>query len=339
MPISTALVGFGLAGRVFHGPFLADDGRYRLDTVVTSAPERVADAARLHPHARVVATLDEALARGPELVVVATPPASHVPVARAALEAGCAVGVDTPRCADPRAGWARVRRAEELGRPLTVFQNRRWDSEFLTLRRLLAQGALGEVWRFESRIERWKTHERRAWKAAATWREGGGVLFDLGSHLLDQALVLFGPAAEVHVELAAHRGGSDDEAFVSIRHENGVRSHLTVSTTTPQPGPRMRVHGSAGSFVKVTGDVQEAQLASGMSPSAPQYGREPAEAAGVLGVGDEARPVPSEPGRYQEFYRLLAEALRGGGRLPVDPRESLAVIELIAAAHARSAGP
>lgn len=334
MPIATALVGFGLAGRVFHGPLLADDARFRLDTIVTSAPERVADAARLHPGARVAASVAEALAARPELVVVASPPASHVPVATAALEAGCAVVVDKPLCADPGEGRALVARAEEVGRPLTVFQNRRWDSELLTLQRLLAEGALGEVWRFESRIERWKTAERRPWKAAATWREGGGVLYDLGSHLLDQALVLFGPAAEVHVELTAHRGGADDDAFVSVLHESGVRSHIGVSATTPQPGPRMRVHGSRGSFVKVTGDVQETQLASGMAPSAPGYGREPVEHAGLLGVGADARPVPSEPGRYQEFYRLLAEALREGGPVPVDPHESLAVVELIARAHA-----
>ncbi len=281
----------------------------------------------------MVASVEEALATGPELVVVATPPASHVPVAHAALEAGCAVVVDKPLCADPAEARALIERAEELDRPLTVFQNRRWDSEFLTLRRLLAEGALGQVHRFESRIERWKTAETKPWKAAATWREGGGVLYDLGSHLLDQALVLFGPVAEVHAELASHRGGAADDAFVSLLHTSGVRSHVTVSTTTAQPGPRMRVLGSGGAFVKVTGDVQEAQLAGGMLPSAPGYGREPEGDAGVVGVGDDVARVTSEPGAYHQFYALLAEALRGGGPLPVDAREALAVIELIAGIH------
>lgn len=251
----------------------------------------------------------------------------------AALDAGCAVVVDKPLCADPGEARDLIERAEELGLPLSVFQNRRWDSEFLTLRRLLDEGALGQVRRFESRIERWKTAETKPWKAAATWREGGGVLYDLGSHLLDQALVLFGPVADVHAELASHRGGAADDAFVSLLHTSGVRSHVTVSTTTAQPGPRMRVLGSDGAFVKVAGDVQEAQLASGMLPSAPDYGREPEADAGVLGVGDDLRPVTSEPGAYQQFYALLAETLRGDGPLPVDPRESLAVIELIAGVH------
>ncbi len=333
MAVSTALVGFGHAGRVFHGPLLADDARFSLDVIVTSAPERVADAARRHPRARVVASVEEALATGPELVVVASPPASHVPVARAALEAGCAVVVDKPLCAHAAEARALIARADELGRPLTVFHNRRWDSEFLTVRRLLDDGALGEVRRFESRIERWKPVETKPWKAAATWREGGGVLYDLGSHLIDQALVLFGPVTEVHAELAAHRGGADDDAFVSLTHASGVRSHVTVSTTTAQPGPRMRVLGSAGAFVKVTGDVQEAQLAAGMGPASAEYGREPARDAGLLGVGEDVRPVPSEPGRYQEFYRLLGQALREGGPLPVDPREALTVIELIEGVH------
>ena len=331
--ISTALVGFGLAGRVFHGPFLADDARYRVDTIVTSAPERAAEAARLHPDARVVARLEDALATGPDLVVVATPPATHVPTARAALEAGCAVVVDKPLCADPDEGHALITRAEELGRPLTVFHNRRWDSEFLTLRRLLADGALGEVRRFESRIERWKTVETKPWKAAATWREGGGVLFDLGSHLIDQALVLFGPVVDVHAEVSAHLGGADDDAFVSLLHESGVRSHLTVSTTTAQPGARMRVLGSRAAFVKERGDVQADQLVAGMSPSDPEYGREPAAASGVLGTGSDTRQVPSEPGRYQRFYELLADALLDGGPVPVDPRDALAVVELVARIH------
>ncbi|WP_330998320.1 Gfo/Idh/MocA family protein [Georgenia wutianyii] len=326
----TALVGFGHAGQVFHGPLLADDARYRLEVIVTSDAGRAAAAARLHPQARVVPDLAAALATGPDLVVVASPPATHVPAATAALAAGCAVVLDKPMCPDPAEGRALVERAEALGRPLTVFHNRRWDSELLTLQRLLAEGALGEVWRFESRLERWKTAETKPWKAAATWREGGGVLFDLGSHLIDQALVLFGPVDEVHAELSAHRGGADDDAFVSLRHRSGVRSHLTMSTTAALTGDRMRVLGSRAAFVKTAPDVQEAQLAAGLAPSAADYGQEP---PALLGTGDGAEPVACEPGRYPRFYDLLATALLEGGPLPVDPREALAVVELVARIH------
>ena len=271
-----------------------------------------------------------ALATGPDLVVVASPPATHVPVATAALEAGCAVVLDKPMCPDPSQGRALVERAEALGRPLTVFHNRRWDSELLTLQRLLAEGALGEVWRFESRLERWKTVETKPWKAAATWREGGGVLFDLGSHLIDQALVLFGPVDEVHAERSAHRGGADDDAFVSLHHSSGVRSHLTMSTTAALTGDRMRVLGSRAAFVKAAPDVQEAQLAAGLAPSAPGYGAEP---PALLGVGADTLDVACEPGSYPRFYDLLATALREGGPLPVDPRDALAVVEIVERIH------
>jgi len=278
----------------------------------------------------VVPDVATALATGPDLVVVASPPATHVPVATAALEAGCAVVLDKPMCPDPSQGRALVERAEALGRPLTVFHNRRWDSELLTLQRLLAEGALGEVWRFESRLERWKTVETKPWKAAATWREGGGVLFDLGSHLIDQALVLFGPVDEVHAERSAHRGGADDDAFVSLHHSSGVRSHLTMSTTAALTGDRMRVLGSRAAFVKAAPDVQEAQLAAGLAPSAPGYGAEP---PALLGVGADTLDVACEPGSYPRFYDLLATALREGGPLPVDPRDALAVVEIVERIH------
>ncbi len=314
---------------MFHGPLIADDDRYSLDLVVTSDPARVADAARLHPQARVVADLDEALAARPDLVVVASPPATHVPVARAALDAGCAVVVDKPLGPDPAEARALIAHAEDLGRPLTVFHNRRWDSESLTLRRLLAAGALGRVRRLESRLERWKSAETKPWKAAATWRDGGGVLFDLGSHLLDQALLLLGPVSDVHAEVASVRGGADDDVFLSLTHADGARSHIWVSTTTADPGPRLRVVGTDATFV-ASGDVQEAQLAGGMRPSEPGYGR---GEDGLLVTPDGSRPVPSEPGRYQDFYGLLADALLHGGPPPVDPRDALAVVELVEGVH------
>src|SRR5690606_17363264 len=320
----------GHAGRVFHGPLIADDARYSLDVVVTSDPGRAADAARLHPRARVVADLAEALAARPDVLVVASPPATHVPVATAALDAGCAVVVDKPLGPDPAQARELLDRAERLGRPLTVFHNRRWDSEFLTVRRLLAEGALGEVRRLESRPARWKAAEPKPWKAAATWREGGGVLFDLGSHLIDQAMTLLGPVTDVHAELASVRSRADDDVFLSLSHAGGARSHLWVSTTTAHPGPRLRVVGTDATFVMAAGDVQEAQLAGGMRPSAPGYGR--GEDARLV-TADGSRPVPSEPGRYQDFYALLASALLDGAPLPVDPRDALAVVELVEGVH------
>ncbi|MEE6281615.1 Gfo/Idh/MocA family protein [Georgenia sp. MJ170] len=333
MPIRTALVGFGLAGRVFHAPLIAADDAYSLDVIVTGDPGRVADAQQRYPEARVVPSLEEALAQEVDLVVVATPPQTHVPTATAALEAGCAVVVDKPLSVDVASGRELVARAAELGQVLVPFQNRRWDSDFLTVRRLLDRGALGEVHRYESRIERWKTGQTKAWKAEATWREGGGVLFDLGAHLIDQALVLFGPAEVVHAEVSQYGGAADDDVFVSLEHDGGTQSHLWMSLVVGQPGPRLRVLGSQAAFTVAAGDVQEDQLGRGMLPTDSGYGRPAAEDDGVLGVvGDLAR-VPSEPGSYPTFYSLLATALRDDGPLPVDPSESLAVIEIIEEIH------
>ena len=303
MPIRTAVVGFGLAGQVFHAPFLTTDDAYALELVVTASPERAA-----------VATLDDALAARPDLVVVATPPASHVRVARAALEAGSAVVIDKPMSTDVADGRALIERAEELGRPLTVFQNRRWDGDFRTVQRLVADGALGRVHRFESRFERWKPQEPKAWKAESSWREGGGALFDFGSHLIDQALVLFGPARLAHAELSRHHRAAEDDVFLALEHDEGVTSHLWMSNVAGQPGPRLRVLGSAGAFTRTAGDIQEVQLGQGMMPTDPRYGRsEPAD-DGVLGVAGDLSPVRTELGSYQTFYTMLAAALRGQGR-------------------------
>ena len=233
---------------------------------------------------------------------------------------------------------ARLGRAEELGRPLTVFQNRRWDGDFRTVQRLVADGALGRVHRLESRFERWKPQEPKAWKAESSWREGGGALFDFGSHLIDQALVLFGPARLAHAELSRHHRAAEDDVFLALEHDEGVTSHLWMSNVAGQPGPRLRVLGSAGAFTRTAGDIQEVQLGQGMMPTDPRYGRsEPAD-DGVLGVAGDLSPVRTELGSYQTFYTMLAAALRGGGPLPVDPRESLAAIEIIEQVHRQHSG-
>ncbi|MEE6272093.1 Gfo/Idh/MocA family oxidoreductase [Georgenia sp. MJ206] len=340
-PLRTALVGFGHAGQVFHAPLLADDPAYSLDVIVTADPGRTAIANARYPGARVVpsATDLRGLAGDLDLVVVATPPSTHLEVAHAALDDGLAVVVDKPLCASAADAEVLVARAERLGVPLTVFHNRRWDAEFLTLRGLLADGALGEVFRFESRIDRWKTAETKPWKAAATTAEAGGVLYDLGTHLIDQAITLFGPVVDVHAEIDVRRphAGTDDDVFVALTHANGVRSHISAGNVAAQAGPRMRVLGSRAAFVKQVGDGQEAALTAGAVPSDTGYGVEPASTWGTLGVGEDAEPVPTERGSYDAFYAELARALREDGPLPVDPRDAVAVIALIEGIH-RTAG-
>jgi scyllo-inositol 2-dehydrogenase (NADP+) len=336
-PIRTGLIGFGLAGRVFHAPFLAANADYSVDLIATGNPDRQAQAAAQHPGARVVARPEDLLAAAADLdlVIVATPPVSHADLADAALEAGLAVVVDKPFAVTSSAARALIEKAERMRLPLTVFQNRRWDADFLTLRKLIDDGALGDVRRFESRFEVWKPVQSKAWKAEATVTEGGGTLFDFGAHLIDQALQLFGPVESLVAEVETRRpgGGADDDAFVALRHTSGVRSHLWMNSLAAQAGPRFRVLGSDSGYIKWGFDGQEAALAGGTLPTDEDYGVEPESAWGTLGIDGSLVTVPAERGRYDAFYAGLADAILRGAGLPVDPRDSLRVIEIIEQIH------
>jgi len=334
-PIRTALIGFGLAGRVFHAPLLADNPAYSLDVVVTRDPTRVAQAGALLPGVRVVPNAAEAIAADVDLVVIGTPPASHHGLALAAIGRGRHVVVDKPFVPTSAEAEDLIERAAAAGTVLTVYQNRRWDSDFLTLRRLLREGELGDVHTFESRLERWKPEGLRTWKADTPLAEGGGILADIGSHLIDQALQLFGPVRSVYGETARHvgEGESDDDAFVSLLHETGVRSRLWANLISGLEAPRYRVLGSRASYQKWGVDTQEQFLGAGGTPAASDYGLEPEESWGVLGTPDGTRRVPAERGAYPEFYRRLADCITGGGPVPVDPRESLAVVRIVEEVH------
>jgi predicted dehydrogenase len=266
-------------------------------------------------------------------VVVATPNHTHAPLAREALGRGTAVVVDKPLALS--ADEARSLVADAGGR-LTVFQNRRWDSDQLTLRRLLRDGALGEVMRHESRFERWRPEPRPgAWRETRSPDEGGGVLLDLGAHLIDEALQLYGPATHVYAEVESRRGGAaDDDAFVAVTHASGAVSHLRASAVTAAPGPRLRVLGSAAAFVVDEVDGQEDALRSGLRPRAGEpWGVVPEERWGRLVRGDEQEPVPSEPGAWPAFYEGVERWLRSGGEPPVDPADAVGVLEVVEAAR------
>jgi predicted dehydrogenase len=337
-PIRTAVIGFGVSGRIFHAPFLAADPRYSLDVIVTRHPSRSAAARARHPLARVVATPDELWADAAELdlVVIGSPSGSHAALADAALDAGLDVVVDKPFAVTADDGRALIAKAERLGRRITVFQNRRWDGDFLTLRELVAADALGEVRRFESRFEWWQPEPAASWKTEASAAQGGGILYDLGTHLIDQAMQLFGPVSDLHVELARRRPGaaSDDDVFLALEHGSGVISHLWMSAVAPLFGPRFHVLGSRAGYATWGLDVQEPSLLAGALPGDPGFGEAPEARWGVLGTDGDTRRVPTKRGDYGEFYRLLARALRGDGRLPVDPADAVAVLEVIERAHA-----
>jgi predicted dehydrogenase len=337
-PIRTAVVGFGISGKVFHAPLIAADPAYSLDVIVTADPERAAEAARLYPHARIVPTPEAlfALAADLDLVILGTPPLTHYDLAATAIAHNLHVVVDKPFVTTAAHGEELITRASDAGVQLTVFQNRRWDADFLTLQKLLTDGALGEVRSFESRFEWWRPEGFGNWRDTATLAEGGGILHDLGAHLIDQAIQLFGPVADSYRETAnrGHPDGADTEAFVSLLHDSGVRSRLWMNGMAAQVGPRFHVLGSDAGYTKWGLDSQEPALAAGMTPSDPAYGADPQTHWGTLGIDGGAVSVPAEKGNYPRFYRNLAAALRGQEPLPVQAGESLEVLKIIKKIHA-----
>jgi scyllo-inositol 2-dehydrogenase (NADP+) len=234
-----------------------------------------------------------------------------------------------------------VEHAKELGVPITVYMNRRWDSDQLTLRRLLEERRLGQVLRYESRLRRWHPalSEPRPWSETFAPEAGGGILLDLGCHLVDQAILLFGEVERVYAELANHRGGgADDDAFLALEHDSGVRSHLWTSLLAASPGPRLRVLGDRAAYVVTDVDGQEDALVAGARPGENgEWGTEPREKWGRLISGYESEPIPSERGDWPCFYSQLERALREGSAPPIDPREAVAGLEILDAARRSAA--
>jgi predicted dehydrogenase len=335
--IRVALIGYGLAGACFHAPLIAVTDGLKLVTIVTSDPERRQRASREHPGVHVVDRADRIFehASGHDLVVIATPNRTHVPLAMSALAAGQAVVVDKPFAPTAEEARSVIAEARRRGLFVSVYHQRRWDSDTLTVRRLIGEGVLGDVSRFESRLERWRPRPSGGWRESAERDDAGGLLYDLGSHLVDQALHLFGPVRAVYAELDRRRPGAEveDDVFLALTHVSGVRSHLWASALSAHRGPRLRVLGSRAAYVKADIDGQEAALVAGDRPDRPDWGVEAMTRWGRLEVDGEARPVPSEPGAYQQYYAAVVTALRDGGPPPVDPGDAVRGLEIIAAAQ------
>lgn len=336
-PLAVALVGFGHGGAIFHAPLIDATPGLRLASIVTRSAERTALIRQRYPSTRVVGDV-EGLLRGPEpldVLVVASPNRMHVQHARLGLEHGLAVVVDKPLAPSSAEASSLIDDARKSRQLLTVFHNRRWDGDFLTLRRLVDAGRLGAIQRFESRFERWRPTRRDVWRESGDPAEAGGLLFDLGSHLIDQALVLLGPVRSVYAEVDRRRHGAqvDDDSFLALTHVNGARSHLWVSQVAAHTGPRFRVLGSAGAFVVSGLDPQEQALADGARPVSSDWGRTPPERWGVLDVGGTAEPVPSDAGAYPAFYAQLRDAVRGSACIPVDPADAVRGLTIIEAAQ------
>lgn len=340
-PLRVGLVGYGLGGAAFHAPFIATTPGLELSAIVTRDPERQRRVAHDYPTVHVLADAQDLWAERTELdvVVISTPNRTHVPLALAAINAGLHVVVDKPLAPSAHEARAVADAARDQGVLVVPFQNRRWDGDFLTVRRLVADGAVGTVVRFESRFERWRPTPTGSWRERSAPEDAGGLLFDLGSHLIDQALVLFGPARGVYAQLDRRRPGvdADDDAFVALTHVSGTRSYLYMSAVAAQAAPRFRVLGMAGAFTKWGLDVQEDALRAGTRPGGESWGAEPAECWGTLGIGNETRRIPTERGDYGAYYAGLASAVRGDRPAPVDVADAIATLDVIEAARESAA--
>jgi scyllo-inositol 2-dehydrogenase (NADP+) len=341
--LNVAIIGYGAAGAVFHAPLIAAEPRMRVAAIVTGSPQRAAQARAEHPEARVLPDADTLFAATEpvDLIVIATPNQAHGPLARAGIAAGIPVVVDKP--ITPTAAEARelIGLADRAGVLLSVYQNRRWDGDFQTARQVIEAGELGEVARFESRFERWRPELTGGWRETGGPEQAAGLLFDLGSHLVDQALTLFGPVTSVYAQLDARRPGigTDDDTFVALTHANGVRTHLWMSAVTGQLGPRFRILGSRGAYVKYGLDVQEDALRQGARPGDAGWGADRREAWGVCGTDEDSRLVETLPGSYEAYYAGIAAALLDGAPVPVDPRDALAALVVLEAArHSAESG-
>ena len=341
-PYRVGLIGYGLAGSAFHAPLIATTPALQLAAVVTANPDRRGRLHRAHPGAQALDTPEQLFDRADEfdLVVVASPNRTHVPIAEAAVAAGLPVVVDKPLAGTAAEAAALCDRAEQAGVLLSVFQNRRWDGDFLTVRRLLAAGELGRVHRFESRFERFRPKPKAGWRELADPAEVGGTLYDLGSHLVDQALTLFGPVDSVYAEIDTRRDGAvvDDDAFVALTHASGVRSHLWTSALAPLGGPRMRVLGDTAGYVKFGMDPQEEDLRAGRHPGdGNPWGTDDPAAYGTFGTDDGATRTPTDPGDYPAYYAGIAASLATGAPPPVDPLDAVATLAVLEAARGSAA--
>jgi scyllo-inositol 2-dehydrogenase (NADP+) len=334
-PVRTAILSYGMSGEVFHAPLLNALPQFELYGVV----QRRSDKASAHyPKTRSLRSVDEVLDDPTiELVIVNTPNETHFDFAARALLSGKHVVVEKPFTVTAEEARQLMALSVSVDRVLTVFQNRRWDSDFLTVRRILEQNLLGKIVEFEAHYDRFRNYiEPNTWKEERS--PGTGILYNLGSHMLDQVLVLFGMPDYVDARIGAHRPGGKVDDFYDIRLE--YPEHLAIvksSYLVKEEMPRYIIHGLKGSFVKYGLDTQEQALKEKKDPNDPRWGTEPEGKGGKInylqGTETVEERVPSEQGDYKIFYRDLYETIRNKRELEVKPSQALDVIRLIEACY------
>ncbi|MBN1158460.1 MAG: Gfo/Idh/MocA family oxidoreductase [Bacteroidales bacterium] len=332
--IHVGLFSYGMSGRLFHAPFLHISPKFSIKKIL----QRSASDARIrYPYVEIARTPDE-LYHDPEidLIVVNTPDHTHYEFARDALKAGKHVIVEKPFVLDIEKGEALIELADRMGKKLTVYQNRRWEGDFLTVQRVIEQHLLGRLVEYDAHFDRFRNTIRDSWKENPDNKTS--VLYNLGSHLIDQALILFGMPEGVFADIRTQRTGARiDDAFDLLLIYPDVKVVLKSSYLVREPGPRFRLNGTEGSYVKYGTDPQEEALQAGHMPDEPDWGRESEENWGLINTtinGMHIRgKVETFPGCYQEFFNNLYEAIVSGKELAVKPTESLNGIRIIRAAY------
>jgi len=330
---------FGMSGRVFHMPLLSHHKDFRVKSVVE---RRTDEARKIYPHVTRVRSFDE-MVHDPEidLIVVNTPDSTHYTLAKQSLEAGKHTVVEKPFTQTVEQGRELIALAGKSGEHVCVYHNRRWDGDFLTIRNIVDEKRLGRLVDFEMHWDRFRNYiQPDTWKEQSS--SGAGLLYNLGSHLIDQALVLFGMPEAVTAHLAAVRTSGEVDDWFEVRlHYPSVQVSMKSSYLVREPGPRYLLHGTLGSYVKYGIDPQELALAQGGNPTSPGWGKEAEEWWGVLHTEEKGAPVRRKvetvPGNYGAFYDSVREAVIHGTACAVRPEEALNVISIITAAQQSNA--
>ncbi len=334
MTISVGLIGYGMAGSVFHAPLIKSVDGLTLSAIVSSSPEKVH---RDYPDMPVLPTLDALLENNEiQLIVIATPNESHYTLAKRALEAGKHVVVDKPFVISTAQTDELIALAQQQQVVLSVFHNSRWDNDFLTVRHLISGGLLGEISTYEVHYDRYRPVVKNRWREQQV--PGSGTLYDLGAHLIDQALTLFGFPRSLWADLQAQRPNAqaDDYFHLVLGYPGGLRAILHAGSLVREPGPHFQVHGTMGSFLKYGLDSQEDALKAGKRPGDPDWGQDRVDqyghlitSAGQLTIHGK---VETLPGHYEAFYQDIVEAITQGKLPPVTAQEARDTIRVIEAA-------
>ncbi|CAN2201451.1 MviM Predicted dehydrogenases and related proteins [Candidatus Nanopelagicaceae bacterium] len=328
MTLRVGLAGYGLAGRYFHAPLLKGCG-LELVAVLTTNPQRVEHVQSDFPEANVVADMQQLLSHDLDLVIIASVNSVHVEQAIAALHAGVPTVVDKPMGRNLTETLEILKVSDETGVPVTAFYNRLFDSDSLTIKRVIQENEIGKVFRIDSRFERYRPDlAAQSWREQSSAADGGGLLLDLQSHLVSTALDWFGPAELISASVRSVRGASDDDVVLVLKHESGVDSYLSASAIVGAPGPRIRMLGSNGALVIGELDPQEALLRAGKVPHEGKWDVPTKSEARII-RGEVVSDLQVEDGNYAQFYALVTGAIAGKNAWPVSKAEIIAVATII----------